>query len=71
MYRKESGRTLWKCRSYYGNKDIKDRCKSSLVTSGKMVNVSADEHTHPPPNKERIKATLSQKVTIIRESVKL
>ncbi|CAH1102528.1 unnamed protein product [Psylliodes chrysocephalus] len=66
IYRKESGRTLWKCRSYFGSKDGKDRCKSTLETSGKIVNVNADFHNHAPPQKNKFKRTLSQTVTIVR-----
>ncbi|CAH2014712.1 unnamed protein product, partial [Acanthoscelides obtectus] len=44
------------------------RCKSTLVTTGRIVTVSSDTHNHPAvPKKDKYKNMLSQKVTIIRE----
>ncbi|XP_019880600.1 protein tramtrack, beta isoform isoform X17 [Aethina tumida] len=64
IYRKESTKTIWKCNHYFKQ----NRCKSTLVTTGRIVNVSADEHNHSPkPKKDKYKNMLCQNVTIIRE----
>ncbi|CAG9856466.1 unnamed protein product [Phyllotreta striolata] len=64
IYRKELNKTVWKCCRYFRCKD--NRCKSTLVTTGRIVTVSADFHNHEPEiiKKERYKNMLSQCVTI-------
>lgn len=66
IYRKEHGKTVWKCCHYFRSKI--NRCKSTLVTTGRVVTVSADAHNHPTlPKSDKYKNMLSQKVTIVRE----
>lgn len=66
IYRKELNKTVWKCCHYFRSKE--NRCKSTLVTTGRVVTVSADIHNHPVDLKKNTKNMLSQKVTIIRDS---
>lgn len=68
IYRKESIKTVWKCSHYFRSKE--NRCKSTLVTTGRVVSVSADLHNHPPPpqKNDKLKNMLWQRVTIIREA---
>ncbi|XP_072393825.1 uncharacterized protein [Diabrotica undecimpunctata] len=67
IYRKDTNKTVWKCCRYFRCKE--NRCKSTLVTTGRIVTVSADVHNHPPdpPKIEKFKNMLSQYVKIIRE----
>lgn len=66
IYRKDQGKTVWKCCHYFRSKI--NRCKSTLVTTGRIVTVSADVHNHPTDARpEKFKNMLSQKVTIVRE----
>nr|CAI5826243.1 unnamed protein product [Callosobruchus analis] len=65
--KKDTKRTVWKCSYYFRCKE--NRCKSTLVTTGRVVNVSSDIHNHPPvPRKGNSKNMLSQAVTIVREN---
>lgn len=64
VLRKEVNKTIWMCARYFTDKN--SRCKSKLVTSGKMVQVSK-EHNHPPKKNKTFKNMLSQRVTIVRE----
>nr|XP_023014949.1 modifier of mdg4-like isoform X9 [Leptinotarsa decemlineata] len=68
IYRKEINKTVWKCCHYFRNKE--NRCKSTLVTTGRVVTVSADQHNHKPdpPKQEKYQNMLSQNVIIVRES---
>lgn len=69
IYRKEVNKTVWMCNRYFKSKE--NRCKSRLVTTGRIVTVSADQHNHEHSVKpERYKNMLSQAVTIIRETKK-
>ncbi|XP_057667857.1 modifier of mdg4-like isoform X21 [Diorhabda carinulata] len=69
IYRKELNKTVWKCCRYFRCKE--NRCKSTLVTTGRIVTVSSDVHNHEPDaiKKDRYKSMLSQHVTIIREKL--
>ncbi|CAH1986790.1 unnamed protein product [Acanthoscelides obtectus] len=63
---KRNQQTVWKCCYYFRTRE--KRCKSTLVTTGRIVTVSSDTHNHPAvPKKDKYKNMLSQKVTIIRE----
>ncbi|XP_063907080.1 protein tramtrack, beta isoform-like isoform X19 [Zophobas morio] len=62
-------RTTWMCSSYYGRlREKNNRCRSRIVTSGKMVYVSG-VHNHEPKvkNRNRYRDMLSDIVTIIRQ----
>lgn len=67
IYRKETNKTVWKCCHYFRSKE--NRCKSTLVTTGRIVTVSADIHNHQVVSKkDKYKNMLSQSVTIIRDT---
>nr|CAH7732213.1 unnamed protein product [Callosobruchus chinensis] len=67
IYRKEFNKTIWKCYQYFGSK--KDRCRSTLVTTGAVIHVSKDPHNHPVINTpERLRNMMSKLVTIIRQT---
>lgn len=60
---KESGKTRWRCSGYF-----KTKCKSSLITYGKVVQINHG-HNHPPLMQNKsLNNCLSQVVTIVRGS---
>ncbi|XP_045468602.1 protein tramtrack, beta isoform-like isoform X32 [Harmonia axyridis] len=63
ILKRDVNKTIWMCSKYFGNRT--DRCKSRLVTSGKVVQVSG-VHNHSPKVYTRFKNLLSQKVQIVR-----
>ncbi|KAF7282367.1 hypothetical protein GWI33_002745 [Rhynchophorus ferrugineus] len=66
IYRKEQNKTIWMCTHYFRSKE--NRCKSRLVTTGRILTVSADIHNHLcAPKKDKYKNMFSQTVTIIRD----
>nr|CAH7732214.1 unnamed protein product [Callosobruchus chinensis] len=66
IYTKKTNKTVWKCSHYYKSKE--NRCKSTLVTTGRVVTVSRDIHNHASvPKMDKYKNMLSQSVTIVRE----
>ncbi|XP_023014947.1 uncharacterized protein isoform X8 [Leptinotarsa decemlineata] len=59
------GKTVWRCSQYYYSNS--SRCKTKLITSGRIVEVIG-EHNHPVKvSRNRRDNMLSQRVTIIRK----
>ncbi|XP_044262646.1 protein tramtrack, beta isoform-like isoform X14 [Tribolium madens] len=67
VYRKETNRTIWKCNHYFNSRE--NRCKSTIVTSGRIVRINNHQHNHEAkPRKDRkFRNLLSQYVTILRD----
>lgn len=67
VYRKETNRTIWKCNHYFNSRE--NRCKSTIVTSGRIVRINNHAHNHEAkPRKDRkFRNLLSQYVTIQRD----
>ncbi|KAJ3619398.1 hypothetical protein MTP99_005083 [Tenebrio molitor] len=67
VYRKETNRTIWKCNHYFNSRE--NRCKSTIVTSGRIVRINNHQHNHEAkPRKDRkFRNLLSQYVTIQRD----
>ena len=43
IYQKDHNRTRWRCAQYF-----KTKCKSRLVTYGRVVKINVEEHNHVP-----------------------
>lgn len=61
VYAKENGKTRWRCNGYF-----KTKCKSTLLTFGRVVKINHD-HNHPPTMQNKsLNECLTQVVTIIK-----
>ncbi|XP_045468595.1 modifier of mdg4-like isoform X25 [Harmonia axyridis] len=63
LYRKTTEKTFWLCQMYW--KNCRVRCKSQIVTSGRIVYVQG-KHNHEINETREYKNMLAQNVTIIR-----
>jgi hypothetical protein len=69
LLKKYPDRTTWMCTAYYGRiKDKQHRCKSRIVTSGRIAYVTG-VHNHEPrvKNRNKYRNMLSDIVTVIRQ----
>lgn len=61
VYSKQNNRSRWRCNWYY-----KTKCKSRLITYGKVVQVN-HTHNHSPPDRVQMNACTRQIVEVIRK----